>query len=79
MFSSTIFKQTLKQNWKLWAIFTALTAAIAAVFIAVFDPQLVKTLTDSIGDTAIADIAGGECTAFLERGVQRNDDPRPAA
>lgn len=58
MFSSTIFKQTLKQNWKLWAIFTALTAAIAAVFIAVFDPQLVKTLTDSIGDTAIADIAG---------------------
>lgn len=58
MFSSTIFKQTLKQNWKLWAIFTALTAAIAAVFIAVFDPQLIKTLTDSIGDTEIADMAG---------------------
>lgn len=58
MFSSTIFKQTLKQNWKLWAIFTALTAAIASVFIAVFDPQIIKTLTDSISNTPIGEAMG---------------------
>ena len=37
------------------------------------------TWPKAVPPAAIADIAGGECTAFLERGVQRNDDPRPAA
>ena len=50
MFSKTIFKQTLRQNWKLWAIFTALTAAISAVFIAVFDPRMIQRMVDMMSD-----------------------------
>lgn len=50
MFSKTIFKQTLKQNWKLWAIFTALTAAMGAVMIAVFDPRIVQRMMDMVAD-----------------------------
>lgn len=50
MFSKTIFKQTLKQNWKLWAIFTALTATMSAVVIAVYDPRMIKSMMDMFKD-----------------------------
>jgi ABC-2 type transport system permease protein len=50
MFSKTIFKQTLKQNWKLWAIFTALTAVMGAVIIAVFDPRMIQRMMDMFAD-----------------------------
>jgi ABC-2 type transport system permease protein len=50
MFSKTIFKQTLNQNWKLWAIFTALSAVMSAVVIAVYDPKLIQTMMDMVKD-----------------------------
>jgi ABC-2 type transport system permease protein len=50
MFSKTIFKQTLKQNWKLWAIFTALTSVMSAVIIAVFDPRIIQRMVDMVAD-----------------------------
>ena len=58
MFSKTIFKQTFKQNWKLWAVFTALTALIAAVFIAIFDPQTMQGMTEMIESTGLASMMG---------------------
>lgn len=59
MFSKTIFKQTLKQNWKLWAIFTALTAIMGAIFIAIFDPQMMKSMTSMVESMpGIADMLG---------------------
>ena len=50
MFSKTIFKQTLQQNWKLWAIFTALTATMGAVIIAVFNPRMIQRMMDMFAD-----------------------------
>ena len=50
MFSKTIFKQTLQQNWKLWAIFTALTAVMGAVIIMVFDPRMIQRMMDMFVD-----------------------------
>ena len=59
MFSKTIFKQTLKQNWKLWAIFTALSAVMSAVIIAVFDPKMMQTMMDMIKSMpGMADMIG---------------------
>ena len=51
MFSKTIFKQTLRQNWKLWAIFTALSALMSAVIIAVYDPRMFQTIIDALKST----------------------------
>ncbi|MDR0836926.1 MAG: hypothetical protein LBM94_01695 [Propionibacteriaceae bacterium] len=48
MFSKTIFKQTLRSNWKLWAIFTAIMAAMSALVIAVFDPKMIQGMMDMI-------------------------------
>lgn len=58
MFSFTIFKQTLKQNWKLWAIFTLLTAIIASVFIGIYDPQTMQGMTDILESSGLASMMG---------------------
>jgi len=50
MFSKTIFKQTFKSNWKLWAIFTIAMVALSSVIIAVFDPQKITTITSIVED-----------------------------
>ena len=50
MFSKTIFKQTLNQNWKLWAVFTAITSALGAVIIAVFDPRRMQRMMEMMSD-----------------------------
>jgi len=39
MLNKAVFKQTLTQNWKLWLIFTAVTALIGALIINTFDPH----------------------------------------
>ena len=57
MFSKTIFKQTLKQNWKLWAIFTGLTAAMGAVIMVVFDPRRIQQFSDMLANLGVG---GGE-------------------
>jgi ABC-2 type transport system permease protein len=48
MFSGTIFRQTLRQNWKLWAIFTALSSVLSAVIIAVYDPRMIRRMMDML-------------------------------
>ncbi|MDR1189430.1 MAG: ABC transporter permease [Bifidobacteriaceae bacterium] len=69
MFSKTIFKQTLRSNWKLWAVFTALSAAMSAVVIAVYDPKLIQTMMNTIQDMpGMADMLGdrmGGATSLL--------------
>jgi len=50
MFSKTIFKQTLGQNWKLWAVFTAITAIMSAVIISVFDPRMIRQMMNIFSD-----------------------------
>ena len=50
MFSKTIFKQTFKSNWKLWAIFTIAMVALSSVIIAVFDPQKITTIASIVED-----------------------------
>jgi len=68
MFSKTIFKQTLKQNWKLWAIFTALTAAMGGIIIIVFDPRMIQRMMDTFAEMGLggpmAEMAG-EAFSFL--------------
>lgn len=54
MFSSTIFKQTLKSNLKLWSIFTVITSVMLAAMIAVFEPTTISGVTDMMKDTALS-------------------------
>ncbi|MDK7050059.1 ABC-2 transporter permease [Aerococcus sanguinicola] len=58
MFSKTLFKQTVKQNWKLWAVFTALTAIVASVFIAIYDPKAMQGMSEMIASTGLASMMG---------------------
>jgi len=59
MFSKTIFKQTLQQNWKLWAIFTAITSIMSAVIITVFDPRMMQGMIDMLSEIpGIGDMVG---------------------
>ncbi|MDR2752433.1 MAG: hypothetical protein LBC41_17395 [Clostridiales bacterium] len=50
MFSKAIFKQTLKANIKLWAIFTAIISVFLFIMIAAFDPKMIQGLMDMMGE-----------------------------
>jgi ABC-2 type transport system permease protein len=50
MFSKAIFKQTLKSNIKLWAIFTTILSVFLFITIATFDPKMIQNLMDMMGD-----------------------------
>ncbi len=63
MFSKTIFKQTLKANYKLWLIFTIIMSVLCGVLIAVFDPQTIAGMSDMVKDTPLANMLGS--TTFL--------------
>ncbi|MDR0849325.1 MAG: ABC-2 transporter permease [Propionibacteriaceae bacterium] len=59
MFSKTIFKQTLKSNWKLWAVFTGIMAVMSALVIAVFDRKMISSMMNMVKNMpGIADIIG---------------------
>ena len=59
MFSKTIFKQTLKSNYKLWMIFTAVMALMSAIVIAVYDPKMIQSMMDMVKDMpGMADMMG---------------------
>jgi ABC-2 type transport system permease protein len=63
MFSKPIFKQTLKANYTLWLIFTAILCVLSAVIISVFDPKTISSMMDMIKDSPIANMM--EMTTFL--------------
>jgi ABC-2 type transport system permease protein len=48
MFSKTIFKQTLKQNWKLWAIFTLIMTGLVAMITLSFDPVSLQQMQEQM-------------------------------
>lgn len=56
MFSKTIFKQTCKENYKLWLIFTIILCVISSMTIAVFDPGTIGNMVDAMKDTPMADM-----------------------
>jgi ABC-2 type transport system permease protein len=61
MFSKTIFKQTLKSNYKLWTIFTAIMAVMSALVIAVYDPKMIQSMMDMVKDMpGMADMMGDQ-------------------
>ncbi|MDR0853308.1 MAG: ABC transporter permease [Clostridiales Family XIII bacterium] len=61
MFSKTIFKQTLRSNWKLWAVFTAIMAIMSAVVIAVYDPKMIQGMIDMVKEMpGFADMVGNQ-------------------
>ena len=58
--SKALLKQTLKQNWKLWLIFTLVASAIAAAIINTFDPQAMRLAMQTFGpDGPGAGMGGG--------------------
>jgi len=60
MFNKTVFKQTLKQNWKLWLIFTLVAAAISMAIINTFDPHAMRLAMQAFGaDGPPAGMGGG--------------------
>lgn len=63
MFSKTIFKHTLKANFRLWLIFTAVTSAFCAILIAVFEPATISGMMDLIEGTALGEMLKN--TTFL--------------
>ena len=50
MISLPILKQTLKSNYKLWLIFTALLCVLGSVMIAVYDPQTMNSMIKMMKD-----------------------------
>lgn len=63
MMNATIFKQTLKANYKLWLIFTVVLSVVNAVLIAVFEPSTLTNVADMVKDTPLASLLGD--TSFL--------------
>ena len=60
MFGKAIFKQTLRQNWKLWLIFTLVASGIAAAIINTFDPHAMRLAMQAFGaDGPPAGMGGG--------------------
>ena len=59
MFSKTIFKQTLKSNYKLWLLFTVIMCTLSGMIMAVYDPQTISSLMGSLEGTALGEMAGG--------------------
>jgi len=56
MINFTIFKQTVRSNLKLWAIFTLATSVVLVVMIGVFEPTTISGVTDLIKGTPLADM-----------------------
>lgn len=63
MFSKTIFKQTLKSNFKLWLIFTLIMSVLNAVLIAVFEPSTISGMADMVKGTPLEHML--QNTSFL--------------
>lgn len=63
MFSTTIFKQTLKGNLKLWIIFAVITSGMLAAMIAVFETTTISGMTDIVKGTPLADMM--QSTTFI--------------
>ena len=63
MFNSTIFKQTLRSNLKLWLIFTLVTGLFSFVIIAVFEPGTISSVSDMVEGTPLANLLPN--TTFL--------------
>ena len=53
MLSKTIYKQTLKSNFKLWLIFTLIMSVLNAVLIAVFEPSTISGMADMVKGTPL--------------------------
>ena len=63
MLSKTIFKQTLKSNFKLWFIFTLIPIVLTAVLIAVFEPNTISGVSDMVKGTPLESML--QNTTFL--------------
>jgi len=58
MINATIFKQTVRANYKLWIIFTVVLSVLNAVLIAVFEPSTLTNMADMVKDTPLASLLG---------------------
>lgn len=63
MFNKTIFKLTLKGNFKLWFIFTLVMSIFCVVLTAVFAPATISGVTDMVKGTPLEKML--EQTTFL--------------
>lgn len=63
MFSTTIFRQTVRSNFKLWIIFTIIMSALNAVLIAVFDPSTINSMSEMVKGTPLESLL--QSTTFL--------------
>ncbi|MCL2353646.1 MAG: hypothetical protein FWC69_03340 [Defluviitaleaceae bacterium] len=60
MFSKSVFKQTLSQNWKLWLILTTVSTLIGVLIINTFDPHAMRLAVMTFGpDGPPAGMGGG--------------------
>lgn len=62
MFNKTIFKQTLKSNYKLWLVFTGILCTLSCIIIATYNPQamneMLTVLQDTMGDALAGRLEG---------------------
>ena len=63
MFSNTIFKQTLKANFKLWLIFTIILSVLNTMLIAVFDANTISGMSEMLQGTPLESFL--QTTTFL--------------
>ncbi|MEK4229224.1 ABC transporter permease [Solibacillus sp. FSL H8-0538] len=63
MFSKTIYKHTLKANFRLWLIFTLIISVLNALIIAVFDPSTIDSMSEMVQGTPLENLL--QTTTFL--------------
>src|SRR3982751_1443664 len=63
MLNKTIYKHTLKANFKLWFIFTLILSVFTAVMIAVFEPSTISGVSDMVKGTPLENMLKN--TTFL--------------
>ena len=63
MFNKTIFKQSVKSNFKIWLVITVVLCIMNVAMIAVFDTKTISSMTDMVKDTPIANML--EDTSFI--------------
>lgn len=63
MLNKTIFKQTLRANYRLWVIVTLIMSVFAVVLIAVFEPSTISGVSDFVKGTPLENMLKN--TTFL--------------
>ncbi len=64
LFNKKIFRQSILQYWKLWAIFTGINVLVICSIIFVYDDSAFYSITEAVKGTTFADFVGTKLASF---------------